>query len=216
MNSNPNLILAWLWILLGFVSGMALGLGFHRENWLGGYGSFRRRMYRLGHISFFGLGAVNLLFWLTLQKIPAAGPLAGLASWALIVGAIAMPVCCVVMAHFPKANMIFAVPVISLILGGVLTLILVHRGVSGPAVAKRLDCGGFSPAFETHGDVRRFDDPHPLASAAQADAVQTLRAVRGCLTVATRPGDGGFGDAFPQPCAHPPAFNPQPSTLNHS
>jgi hypothetical protein len=128
MKSNLNLILAWLWILLGFVSGMALGMFFHGENWLGGYGSFQRRMYRLGHISFFGLGAVNLLFWLTLQKIPPAGPLAEVASWAFIVGAVAMPVCCLVMAHFPKAHLIFTVPVISLILGGVLTLMLVCAG----------------------------------------------------------------------------------------
>ena len=76
MKSNPNLFLAWLWILLGFVSGMVLGMFFHGENWLGGYGSFKRRMYRLGHISFFGLGAVNLLFWLTVQNISLAGPLA--------------------------------------------------------------------------------------------------------------------------------------------
>ena len=122
MNSNPNLFLAWLWILLGFVTGMVLGLFFHRENWLGGYGSFQRRMYRLAHISFFGLGAVNLLFWLTLQKIPAAEPAAEIASWAFRVGAVTMPVCCLVMAHFPKWHFIFAVPVVSLILGGVLTL----------------------------------------------------------------------------------------------
>ncbi len=124
MKSNLNLFLAWLWILLGFTSGMVLGMFFRSENWLGGYGSFQRRMYRLGHISFFGLGAVNLLFWLTLKNIPSlAGPLAAVASWAFIVGAIAMPVCCVVMAHFPKAHMIFAVPVISLITGGILTFL---------------------------------------------------------------------------------------------
>jgi hypothetical protein len=122
MKSNPNLILAWLWILLGFTSGMMLGMFFHGENWLGGYGSFKRRMYRLGHISFFGLGAVNLLFWLTMQKISTTGPLTELASSAFIVGAITMPVCCVVMAHFPKAHLIFAVPVVSLIVGGILTL----------------------------------------------------------------------------------------------
>jgi uncharacterized protein YneF (UPF0154 family) len=28
MKSNPNLFLAWLWILLGFVSGMVLGMFF--------------------------------------------------------------------------------------------------------------------------------------------------------------------------------------------
>jgi hypothetical protein len=122
MKFNPNLFLAWLWLLLGFISGMVLGMFFHHENWLGGYGSFKRRMYRLAHISFFGLGAVNLLFWLTLQKIDPPTPMAGIASWAFIIGAITMPICCLVMAHFPKARLIFAVPVVSLILGGVLTL----------------------------------------------------------------------------------------------
>jgi hypothetical protein len=127
MKSNPNLILAWLWILLGFISGMALGMFFHTEHWLGGYGGFKRRMYRLGHISFFGLGAVNLLFWLTVQNFSLSGPLIHFASLAFIIGAIAMPVCCVVMAHFPKAHMIFAVPVVSLITGGILTLLEVIK-----------------------------------------------------------------------------------------
>jgi len=127
MKSNLNLILAWLWILLGFISGMVLGMFFHGENWLGGYASFKRRMYRLGHISFFGLGAVNLLFWLTVQNFSPAGQLVGIASWAFIIGAIAMPVCCMVMAHFPKAHMIFAVPVVSLIAGGILTLLEVIK-----------------------------------------------------------------------------------------
>jgi hypothetical protein len=130
MNSIPNLMFAWLWILLGFVSGLGLGLFFHRENWLGGYGSFKRRMYRLAHISFFGLGAVNLLFWLTLPRIAALEPPATFvttASWAFIIGGVAMPLCCVVMAHFPKAHLIFAVPVVSLILGGALTLSLLAR-----------------------------------------------------------------------------------------
>jgi hypothetical protein len=127
MKSYPNLILAWLWILLGFISGMALGMFFHGENWLGGYGSFKRRMYRLGHISFFGLGAVNLLFCLTVQNFSLSGSLIHFASLAFIVGAITMPVCCVVMAHFPKAHLVFSVPVLSLITGGILTLMEVIK-----------------------------------------------------------------------------------------
>lgn len=130
MQSNLNLILAWLWILLGFVSGMVIGLFFRGENWLGGYGSFKRRMYRLGHISFFGLGAVNLLFWLTMQFTSGSGDLLRAASWIFIIGAITMPLCCVVMAHCPKAHLIFAVPVVSLIAGGVLTLVLLFAGGS--------------------------------------------------------------------------------------
>jgi hypothetical protein len=121
-----NLLAAWIGILLGFVSGMALGLFFHNESWLGGYASFRRRMYRLAHISLFGLGAVNLLFYLTAHAV-ASNSAVGYASWAFIVGAIAMPLCCVMMAHFPKSRMLFAVPVISLIIGAVLTLMEVVK-----------------------------------------------------------------------------------------
>jgi len=136
MKSNPNLLFAWLWILLGFGSGLGLGLFFHRENWLGGYGSFKRRLYRLAHISFFGLGTV--LFWLTLPSIATLAPLPSVittASWAFIIGGVAMPVCCVVMAHFPKAHLIFAVPVISLILGGTLTLAILVRDSHAVPVA---------------------------------------------------------------------------------
>ena len=127
MKFHTNLALAWLWILLGFVSGMLLGLFFHGENWLGGYGGFKRRMFRLGHISFFGLGAVNLLFCLTVRNFSLAGALIHFASLAFIAGAIAMPLCCLVMAHFPKTRMLFAVPVISLLAGGLLTLMEVAR-----------------------------------------------------------------------------------------
>jgi hypothetical protein len=122
-----NLVFAWAGMLLGFLSGMMLGMFFHREEWLGGYGSFRRRMYRLGHISFFGLGAVNLFFWITMKLSPATGALVDVASGAFILGAITMPLCCLVMAHFPKLHLIFAVPVVSLITGGLLTLLEVVK-----------------------------------------------------------------------------------------
>ena len=55
----------WIGMLLGVVSGAIIGLFFHREDWMGGYNSFRRRLTRLGHISFFGLAFVNMGFALT-------------------------------------------------------------------------------------------------------------------------------------------------------
>jgi hypothetical protein len=118
-----NLIAAWVGILLGFASGMILGLFFHKDKWLGGYASLPRRMYRLGHISFFGLGAANLAFYFTAPLIAPGNPLLTLAGDAFIVGAITMPICCVIMAHVPKARLIFSVPVVSLLLGGTLTLV---------------------------------------------------------------------------------------------
>lgn len=133
MKFQLNLFIGWLWLWLGFIAGLVLGLRFHRENWLGGYTSFKRRMYRLAHISLFGLGAVNLFFWLTVKMLPASGPLCAVASWAFVVGAITMPIGCVVMAHWPKLHLIFSVPVVSLLVGGALTLVLVVGNDSAPA-----------------------------------------------------------------------------------
>jgi len=114
--------MAWLWVLGGFLSGLALGTKFHGEDWLGGYTSHRRRLYRLGHISFFGLGMVNFMFFLTAHLLPLAGPRIMIASLAFILGAASMPVCCVLMAHWPRLRVIFAIPILSLVTGAVITL----------------------------------------------------------------------------------------------
>jgi len=122
VGTGINLIVAWTWVLLGFLSGAALGVKFHEERWLGGFGSLRRRLYRLAHISFFGLGAVNLMFWLTRRAIAMSEPFASWASWGFVAGAITMPLACVLMAHFPRSRPLFAVPVLSLIAAAGLTL----------------------------------------------------------------------------------------------
>lgn len=124
-----NLAFAWLWILLGFISGALMGMRFHGENWLGGYSSFPRRLYRLGHISFFGLGLINFLFAVTLRVFAIhSGPFQ-LAGCAFVAGGVLMPICCVLMAHFPKLKptALFAAPVSSLLLGGALTLFLILK-----------------------------------------------------------------------------------------
>jgi hypothetical protein len=121
-----NLLAAWVGILLGFLSGLALGLFFHREDWLGGYGSFKRRLYRLAHISLFGLGAINFFFYFTAKALPAGAMLA-FASSAFILGAITMPICCLIMAHFPNTRSLFALPVLSLVTGGALTILEITK-----------------------------------------------------------------------------------------
>jgi hypothetical protein len=117
-----NLTLAWLWIVLGFAGGFWMGLNFHREAWLGGYGSLQRRLCRLGHISFFGLAMVNLMFYFTVRILGLAGAPLVMASWGFVIGAISMPVCCFTMALFPKWRLLFLIPVLSLMAGGLSTL----------------------------------------------------------------------------------------------
>ena len=121
-NPQLNLVSAWVGLLLGFVSGMLMGLKFHEENWLGGYTSYPRRMIRLGHISFFGLAMANLMFYFVAQALPAASISVSVASWLFVVGAVTMPVCCGLMLLSPRWRHAFVIPVLSLITGATLTL----------------------------------------------------------------------------------------------
>ena len=99
-----------------------MGLFFNREDWLGGYTSLKRRLIRLAHISFFGLGGVNLMYYFTARYALEPSALQTAASWGYVVGGITMPVVCLIMARWTRAKMLFAVPVISLLLSGALTI----------------------------------------------------------------------------------------------
>lgn len=121
--TRAMLVAGWSGMLGGAVSGAALGLFFHKENWMGGYASFRRRLARLGHISFFGLGFLNLLFAFTNQIVAPPARAASLAAGALIAAAVAMPTCCFLAAWRPSFRHLFAVPVASVCTGIVATLV---------------------------------------------------------------------------------------------
>jgi hypothetical protein len=118
-----NETFGWVWILVGFLSGLALGMGFHRDDWLGGYGSFRRRLIRLGHISFLGLGILNILFAAGGPRLALGAPTLALASWMFVTGGITMPACCVLMAWRRGFYVLFGLPVASLVLGAALTVV---------------------------------------------------------------------------------------------
>jgi hypothetical protein len=123
---KTNLLAGWIAIFLGFLAGGLPGLFFWREDWLGGYGSWRRRLVRLAHVSFFGLGFINVGFALSVRSLGPAGdaPLLGIASALLVTGAIAMPVVCYLAAWRQAFRQLFFIPVGCAVLGvGLLLLV---------------------------------------------------------------------------------------------
>jgi hypothetical protein len=118
-----NLIGGWLGMLAGVLSGAIVGLRFHQDEWMGGYGSYRRRLTRLGHISFFGLGFLNLIFAATAGQLALGRGYAAAASDALIVGAVTMPACCFLSAWRKPLRHLFPIPVVSVTIGIVAILI---------------------------------------------------------------------------------------------
>jgi hypothetical protein len=112
--ADLNFRVAWIAILIGLISGTLLGLFFHKADWLGGYGSWRRRMMRLGHVAFIGTGLLNLAFALSVQHLRLDHP-PRLASSAFVVGAVAMPTVCFLSAWREPFRCLFFIPVLSLI-----------------------------------------------------------------------------------------------------
>jgi hypothetical protein len=84
-------------------------------------------MFRLGHISFFGLGLVNFLFYVTANALPAITPFTIAASWAFLIGAVTMPLCCGLMMASKRFHLWFGIPVISLLTAAVITLVEVIK-----------------------------------------------------------------------------------------
>ena len=112
---------AWLGIFLGFLAGGVLGLSFHKEQWLGGYGSWPRRMSRLGHISFFGLAFINLAYAVSLPQFPEVD-LPRYTSHLFLAGTVTMPLVCFLAAWEKKFRHLFFLPVSCLVTGAILTL----------------------------------------------------------------------------------------------
>ena len=120
-----NMVAGWSGMLLGLFAGASIGLFFHQESFAGGYASFRRRLMRLGHVAFFGLGILNVLYALTLDFTGAVLRYPALASLSLIAAAVLMPLICFLSAWRMPFRHLFAIPVICV----ALSLVLLTEGL---------------------------------------------------------------------------------------
>lgn len=109
-----NLCAGWIAVLAGLIGGAAIGLFFHDEAWLGGYGTWRRRMVRLAHISLLGTGLLNLAFALSCAALRIE-PYPRSASLLFLAGMLSMPSVCALSAWRDGFRRLFFIPVLSLV-----------------------------------------------------------------------------------------------------
>jgi hypothetical protein len=119
-----NFTAGWWLILAAFASGAVVGLGFHREEFMGGYGSFRRRLVRLGHVALAALGILNVVYGLVPHP-PGHPALSALPGDLLLAGGIAMPLVCFLSAWRGCFRHLFFVPV-ALLAGAVILIICLY------------------------------------------------------------------------------------------
>lgn len=77
----------------------------------------------MGHISFWGLGFINVIFALSVRAVEFPISNMRVASLGFILGLITMPVCCFLTAWRESFRFLFPVPVIC-VLVGVVSLLL--------------------------------------------------------------------------------------------
>ena len=122
-----NITAAWIGFALGCISGAIPGLFFHKQDWLGGYTSWSRRLIRLAHISFFGIGFLNLGLGLTSHVLGLTSPRA---STLMLVGAVMMPTICYASAFRPVFRNLFFIPAGSVLLSILLFIFNVDEASS--------------------------------------------------------------------------------------
>jgi len=95
-DARANRLIGWASMVFGAGSGLLLGLWSFdgpvpTPAWLGDYGDTGRRLVRLGHIAFFGLGILNVLIARELPRLALDKALRCITSRAMNFGNIFLP-----------------------------------------------------------------------------------------------------------------------------
>jgi hypothetical protein len=117
-----NWHVGWWLVLFAFVTGAGMGLFFHRDDFLGGYDAFRRRLVRLGHIALAALGMLNVIFSSSPWPPPTTW-MGHAASTGFAFGGVAMPAVCFLTGWREGCRHLFFIPVLALLLAVIFTLI---------------------------------------------------------------------------------------------
>jgi hypothetical protein len=121
-----NRRVGWVSTSLGAASGLVMGLWSFDgplavPGWLGEYDQTARRLARLGHIAFFGLGILNVLVAGELRR-PSLGPwVRRAAAWAMNFGNVFLPLTLFAAAAYRPLKYLLPAPAGALFLALVLT-----------------------------------------------------------------------------------------------
>jgi hypothetical protein len=121
-----NRRVGWLSTCLGVISGSIMGLWsfdgpFAVPAWLGEYDQTSRRLARLGHIAFFGLGILNVLVAGELRRSGLGFWGRRTASWAMNFGNVFLPLTLFAAAAYRPLKYGMGAPVLAVLLALVLT-----------------------------------------------------------------------------------------------
>lgn len=133
-NADANLALGWASLAAGALTGLVLGL------WsfdgpvsvpaaIGEYGDLSRRLLRLGHIAFFGLGMLNIMLARHLAHAEMQRGRAVLALRSMNFGNLFLPLTLIVAAFVPVAKYLTCLPALAVTLALLIGALAAFRPV---------------------------------------------------------------------------------------
>jgi hypothetical protein len=125
-----NRSIGWISLAVGAASGLTLGLWSFDgplavPGWLGSYDDLGRRLARLGHIAFFGLGIINILVARELGRTRLSSRARSIASTSMNVGNVGLPLALFAASMFHPLKYVLPLPACAVFLA----LVIMARGV---------------------------------------------------------------------------------------
>ena len=110
-----NRTVGWISLVVGIATGLVMGLWsfdgpMTTPAWLGEYGDTARRLARLGHIAFIGLGIINILLAHELPQSALSARAQRIASRHMNFGNIVLPITLFLAAAWRPAKYAMAIP----------------------------------------------------------------------------------------------------------
>jgi uncharacterized membrane protein YiaA len=123
---SRNRVVGWTSLAVGVAVGLVMGLWsfdgpLQPPGWLGEYAGTSRRLARLGHIAFIGLGLIDILIERELVRSALGSTHRAVVSWSMAMGNVLLPVALFGAAIYRPVKYFMAVPATLVFVALVLT-----------------------------------------------------------------------------------------------
>ena len=134
---SRNRVVGWASLAAGVGVGLVMGLWsfdgpLQTPAWIGEYTDTSRRLVRLGHIAFLGLGFIDILIERELVRSSLGRAGRAIASWSMVIGNVLLPIALFGAAAYRPLKYFMAIPATSVFLA----LVLAAYGVRGARASR--------------------------------------------------------------------------------
>jgi hypothetical protein len=135
---SRNRLVGWASLAAGVGVGLVMGLWsfdgpLQPPAWIGEYTDTSRRLVRLGHIAFLGLGFIDILIERELLRSSLGRAGRGIASWSMVIGNVLLPIALFGAAAYRPLKYFMAIPATSVFLA----LVLAAYGARRTSASRR-------------------------------------------------------------------------------